>query len=256
MNIKVIVQYDGTDYSGWQRQKGVQSVQEVVERAIQTLTSEAATIHAAGRTDAGVHALHQVFNFHTESRIPLDRWPLALNSRLPTDIVVVSAEVVADDWHARFAPHLKTYRYTIDNARFPSPLSSRYAWHRPEPLDVELMSQAAQDLVGWHDFSAFRASGSSVKTSTRHVTLAQCRRQDTQVHFSVQANGFLYNMVRIMVGTLVDIGLERRPVGEVKRLLELRDRLEAPATAPPEGLCLVSIDYSQEARLDSGVRLD
>ena len=256
MNIKVIVQYDGTDYAGWQRQKGPLTVQEVIENAIQTLTGQETAIHAAGRTDAGVHALHQVLNFHTESRIPIDRWPVALNSRLPDDIVAISAEAVVDEWHARFTPHLKTYRYVIENSPFPSPLTSRYAWHCPEPLDVELMNRAAGDLVGMHDFSAFRAAGSSVKTSTRHVTMARCQRLDTQVHFSVQANGFLYNMVRIMMGTLVDIGSGRRPADEVKRLLTTQDRREAPATAPPQGLCLVAIDYCQDPALDSAGVLD
>ncbi len=248
MNIKVIVQYDGTDYAGWQRQKGQLTVQEVIEQAIRTLTGQETTIYAAGRTDAGVHALHQVFHFHTESRIPISRWPYALNSRLPDAIVAVHAEIVSDDWHARFTPHLKTYCYTIDNGLFPSPLTSRYAWHCPEKLDIESMNSAAQDLVGWHDFTAFRAAGSNVKTSTRHVTMARCQQVDTQVRFFVQANGFLYNMVRIMVGTLVEIGSGRRPADEIRRLLETHDRREAPATAPPQGLCLVAIDYSEEPR--------
>ncbi|MGE5591007.1 MAG: tRNA pseudouridine(38-40) synthase TruA [Bacillota bacterium] len=249
-NVRLVVQYDGTDLHGFQRQKGDLSVQEALERAIRQVTGEEALLAAAGRTDAGVHALGQVVTFRTAARLPLERLPWALNAHLPSSIVVQSAAEVPPDFHARFSAHAKTYRYAIQNSRFPVPLAARYAYLWREPLDVEAMGRAARHLVGRHDFAAFRATGSSARTTVR--TVLDCRVEAEPLEGTdggrlvavwITADGFLYNMVRIMAGTLLEVGAGRRAPDDLPAILASRQRSRAGKTLPPHGLCLVRVDY-------------
>ena len=253
-NIKLVIQYDGTGLHGFQRQKGDLSIQEALERAIREVTGKPAVLAAAGRTDAGVHALGQVVSFRSASALPLDRFPWALNAHLPPGIVVQEAREVPPDFHARFSARSKAYRYTIQNAHFPVPLMSRCAYLWREPLDVAAMDQAARRLEGRHDFAAFRATGSSAKTSVR--TVLRCRVEAEPltgtangrlVQVWVEADGFLYNMVRIIAGTLLEVGAGRRDPEDVVKALTSGDRALAGRTLPPQGLCLMAVHYDNDA---------
>lgn len=249
ITIKCTLQYDGTAYRGFQRQPDQQpTIQAVLEEAIASLTGEPTRVVAAGRTDSGVHAHGQVIHFRTRSRIPVDRWAAALNSRLPDDIVVIRAEQAPPHFHARFDAISKTYRYTIWNAPFPSPFLKRYAWWLRKPLDAAAMQEAARLLEGRHDFSAFRAAGGSARTSVR--TLSQLRVEVVEafpegriIHFWAQADGFLYHMVRNLVGTLVLVGLGEQEPGWVASVLAGKDRNAAGPTAPAHGLTLWEVRY-------------
>jgi len=243
MNVKILLEYDGTAYCGWQRQKNALSIQEVLEKAISSITNEEIRVIGAGRTDAGVHALGQVANFKTNTRIPIEKLPYAINSKLPEDIVVKHAEIVPDDFHARFCAKSKVYTYTIYNSKFPSPLLRRYSYFCSSPLDTDAMKRAAQLLIGTHDFKAFMASGSPVKSTVRHVERLEVVRNGDIVRIEVQANGFLYNMVRIIAGTLLDVGMGKINADEITSIIESRDRFYAGKTLAPQGLCLVKVIY-------------
>lgn len=243
--IKLTLQYDGTHYAGFQRQPNGVTVQEKLEDALRTVTGDPGMKigAASGRTDAGVHARGQVVHFHTESRVPVDRWPHALNQQLPPDIVAVGAEAVPDDFHARYSAVSKWYRYTIEQGPFQSPLSRLYAAHWPRELDHGLMRAAAAQLLGRHDFAAFRSSGGAAKTSTRTVTRLDVTVEPPFVQIDIAADGFLYNMVRIMAGTLVEVGAGRRPLTDLPQALATGDRRFAGKTLPPHGLCLMEVTY-------------
>lgn len=243
--IKLTLQYDGTAYAGFQRQPNGVTIQERLEEALRFLTADPRLRigAAAGRTDAGVHARGQVVHFRTESTIPTERWPYALNSRLPADIVVVGAESVPADFHARYWALEKQYRYTLAVASFPSPLSRLYAYHWGGPLDLGSMRAAAELLVGRHDFAAFRSTGGAAKTSTRTVTRLDVTTQGSFVYLDAAADGFLYNMVRILAGTLLEIGAGRRPLDHISRALTTGERRFAGKTLPPHGLCLEAVTY-------------
>ncbi|WP_422448589.1 tRNA pseudouridine(38-40) synthase TruA [Thermoanaerobacterium sp. DL9XJH110] len=243
MNVRILLEYDGTNYHGWQRQKNAPSVQEVLERAISAVTGEKIRVIGAGRTDAGVHALGQVANFRTDTRIPVEKLPYAINSRLPEDIAVKGAEIVPDDFHARFSARGKVYTYTIYNAPFPSPLFRNYSYFFPLSLDIEAMQEAAAHFVGEHDFKAFRATGSPVKSTVRRVRRFEIRKDRNLITMEVEADGFLYNMVRIMAGTLLEVGLHKMEPYEIASVLESGDRTRAGRTLPPQGLCLVKVVY-------------
>lgn len=248
-NIKLLLQYDGTDYSGFVVQpNGVTVAQRLLE-AIRAVTREEVKLFPAGRTDAGVHARGQAVHFKTAAQIPVERLPYALNTKLPPDITVYHAEVVPDNWHARFSARSKVYSYTIDNSPHPSPLLRRTAWFVPQPLDTAAMREAARLLQGRHDFAAFRATGGAAKTSTRHLmrlevhelpgtpALGRC------LQIIAEADGFLYNMVRILAGTLVAVGAGRMPLEQVSAALATGQRELAGRTAPPQGLCLEQVNY-------------
>lgn len=243
--IKLILQYDGTAYAGFQRQPNGVTIQEKLEEALRFVSGEPELKigAAAGRTDAGVHARGQVVHIRTGSRIPMDRWPHAINSRLPADIVVVAAERVADDFHARYWALEKRYRYTLEAAPFPSPLSRLYAHHWGRPLDVGQMRQAAERLIGRHDFAAFRSTGGAAKTTTRTITGLTVTEEGPFLFLDVAADGFLYNMVRILAGTLLEVGAGRRPLEDIYRALETGERRFAGKTLPPHGLCLEEVTY-------------
>jgi tRNA pseudouridine38-40 synthase len=243
--IKLTLQYDGTAYAGFQRQPNGVTIQEKLEEALRLISGEPDLKigAAAGRTDAGVHARGQVVHLRTAATVPIDRWPYALGSRLPADIVVVRAEQVPDDFHARYWAVEKRYRYTIEVAEFQSPMSRLYAYHWGRPLNVDLMREAAALLVGRHDFAAFRSTGGAAKTSTRTVTRFTVTESAPFLYLDVSADGFLYHMVRILAGTLLEVGAGRRSLDDVRRALATGDRRFAGRTLPPHGLCLEEVTY-------------
>jgi tRNA pseudouridine38-40 synthase len=215
-----------------------------LEQAIAVVTKVSHRINGSGRTDAGVHALGQVVNFRTTASIPTDRFVPALNSVLPRDIVVTEAEEVPLDFHARFSAKRKTYRYWIETGKVPNVLRRRYSHFVSVPLNLDRLKQAAQRLVGEHDFASFQASGSNVKTTVRRIyRLDVTSNPDGLIEIEVEANGFLYNMVRIIVGTLIEVGRGKLAPEEIDDILAARDRNAAGPTAPPQGLCLLRVDY-------------
>lgn len=242
-NIKLTIEYDGTAYHGWQSQDNAVTVQDVVTDAIARLTGEDICITGSSRTDAGVHALGQVCNFFTGSSIPADKFAFALNAILPDDIVIRRSEEVTEDFHARFSTIGKKYRYLFYNSVFPSALMRNRAYHVFYPLDVRAMAEAAEYFKGTHDFAAFSATGGSAKTTVRTITDCCVSRDGDIVTFSVKGNGFLYNMVRIMAGTLVDVGIGRISPKAVPEIIDSLDRKRAGRTAPPHGLYLEEIYY-------------
>lgn len=245
-NIKLTLAYDGTRYAGFQRQPNGVTIQERLEDALRAVTgvSDMAIAAAAGRTDAGVHASGQVVNFQTASSIPVDRWPHAVNSHLPEDIVAWDAREVPLDFHARFGARSKRYRYTIAYTSFPSPLSRLYAYHHARPaLDLPLMRRAAELLVGRHSFAAFRSTGGAARTTVRTVTQLSLAEAGPLLHIDIAADGFLYNMVRIIAGTLLEVGTGKRSLGQVSDALATGRRTLAGRTLPPHGLCLEEVLY-------------
>jgi tRNA pseudouridine38-40 synthase len=243
--IKLTVAYEGTRFVGWQRQAEGVSIQGLLEEALARLEGGPVTVHGAGRTDAGVHALGQVASAQVTLSHPLDVVARALNACLPPEVRVTSVEQAADDFHARFSARSKTYRYVIRNAPIASPFERAYVWHVPEALDLEAMRMGAAALVGTHDFAAFRSVGGGVKTTTR--TLMQSEfvpdEDNTRFVYETTGDGFLRHMVRAVVGTLVEIGRRQRPAASIAALLTGGNRAEAGATAPPQGLFLVRVDY-------------
>lgn len=241
--LALVVQYDGTDYAGMQWQPNVLTVQSELEHALRSVLGHEARITAASRTDSGVHALGQVVSFQTDVPIPAGNLGRALNDRLPVAVNVLSCQEMDADFHPRYAARSKLYWYRILNREGGSPFIERYAWHVREPLDVELLEAGGAALVGRHDFSAFRAAGSSVKTSERTLYRADCNVDCGVIELQFEGDGFLYMMVRIIVGTLVELAAGRLELGDIVDILDSRDRSQAGPTAPPQGLCLVRIDY-------------
>ena len=246
MRFKLTVEYDGTDFVGWQRQSNGPSVQAAIEEALGDLHGGVATaIRGAGRTDAGVHALGQVAHFDAPpgTRVPLHGYQRGLNAVLPRSIAILAVEPVADDFDARFSARGKLYRYSIWTAPVRAPLRDRYVWHLRRALDVTKMQEAADRLVGRHDFSAFRAADCERKTTTRSLSRLAVARSGDLVTIEVEADAFLKNMVRIIVGTLCEVGWGKRSATDVQRILDGRDRRQAGITAPAQGLALVRVDY-------------
>ncbi|MFZ5645208.1 MAG: tRNA pseudouridine(38-40) synthase TruA [Bacillota bacterium] len=245
-NIKLTIAYDGTSYHGFQEQRGtgLPTVQEVLERELSGLARFKVQVVGAGRTDAGVHAKGQVVNFDaTRWNIPTEKMPLALNSVLPYDIAVVDSVEVPPDFHSRFSAAAKDYRYTVYNSRVPDPFLRRYSLFFPRSLDIEAMREAVVHLKGTHDFSAFKAEGTQIKSTVRTLYDISINIEGHIVYMVFRGNGFLYNMVRIMVGTLLDIGLGKNHPGIIKDIIASKDRTRAGPTAPPQGLCLMRVYY-------------
>ena len=242
-HVKLVVSYDGTAYGGSQRQKNARTIQQTLEEVLRRVLKEKARLSFAGRTDAGVHAEGQVATFTTRREIPLQGLKRALNAMLPKDIVVRSVAEVPVSFHPRFHASLKEYRYTIWNHPTPTPFLRSYALHVPHPLDLDAMRKAARLLVGKHNFKSFQASDKAKRSSVRTLRRLALRRKGPLIQMSFQGNGFVYHMVRNIVGTLLDVGRSRRAPEDVFRLLSKRDRRLAGPTAPARGLCLVKILY-------------
>jgi tRNA pseudouridine38-40 synthase len=243
VNIKLTIEYDGSRYCGWQVQAKEETIQAVVERALSTLLGKSTRVIASGRTDAGVHALGQVANFHCEGHPDLFRVQRGLNALTPEDITVKEVEVVADAFDARRDGRARLYEYRILNRSTPSPFHLRRAWHVHEPLDVDAMRAAIGSLVGEHDFSSFRAAGCDAAHPVRTVYRTSLDRSGDLLIFTIEATAFLRHMVRNVVGTLVEVGRRERSVKDFADLLVARDRTLAGRTAPPHGLYLVKVEY-------------
>jgi tRNA pseudouridine38-40 synthase len=239
------VAYDGTDYCGWQRQINGISVQQRLEEALEALLGHGVKTTAASRTDAGVHALGQRVAFDGGTlKIPLDKLPQVLNGLLPPDISVGKAETVADDFSPRFAAKCKTYTYRLCNASAPNPLQRRYSAFVPRTLGIPAMQKAAQAFVGRFDFASFCATGGSTKTTVREIHACEISCENAVVLITVTGNGFLYNMVRIIAGTLVYVGLGKLSPDSIKGIIAAKDRTLAGKTMPPEGLTLLDVVYN------------
>lgn len=243
-NIRLIIEYDGTGYAGWQVQPTEPTVQGTVIAAIRELTGEEVALSGASRTDAGVHSLGQTANFRTSSTIPPEGIQRALNSILPEDIVIREAAEVPEGFDSRRGSTGKVYLYRVLNRRTPSALMRRYVWHVGVPLDRALMREAAAHFIGEKDFSSFRAADSDAAHSVREVTSVEItEKEDGLIEFEVRGTAFLRHMVRIMVGTLVAVGRGKVPPSMVPSIIEAKDRTAAPMTAPPQGLLLVRVEY-------------
>lgn len=241
--VKLVVAYDGTNYHGWQVQDNGITIEEVLNRTISELVQEDIKVIGASRTDAGVHACGNVAVFDTESRIPGDKFSFALNQRLPEDIRIQESCEVDADFHPRYADTVKTYEYNILNRRFELPSKRLYAAFCYYPMDIERMNQAAAYLVGEHDFKSFCSAGAQVQTTVRTIYAVNVTKGDDMVHIRITGNGFLYNMVRIIAGTLMQVGTGLMEPEQVKEILEARDRSKAGPTAVAKGLTLVEIRY-------------
>lgn len=246
-NFKLIIEYDGTQYHGWQRQPNGTSIQQTIEEAIETMTRRKITLIGSGRTDAGVHALGQTANFKCETRLEPGEIQRGLNSLLPDDIVIRQCKAAHPEYHARYDVQRKRYRYWILNQHLPSAIGRQYCWWIRTPLDIAAMQQAADCLLGEHDFKAFEATGSPRGHTCRHVMQARWeRRTRGRITFDISANGFLRYMVRNIVGTLVWVGLHRVTPERFKEVLNAMDRTRAGATAPAHGLFLMEVIYPQD----------
>jgi tRNA pseudouridine38-40 synthase len=243
MNYKVTLAYDGTCYSGFQRQQNANTIQEEVEKALARIYGREVGVSGAGRTDSGVHARGQVISFHGDGRVPLASLPHALKGLLPRDIVAWRAEQAPEDFHARFSPSRKEYCYTVDTGDFPDVFTRRYAYHCPGPLDLEAMQAAAARFRGGRDFSAFQGATSDTRETFRVLEEAAVLVEGRYLKLVFRAEGFLYKMVRIMAGTLLEVGAGRLEPFDLEDILQSRCRDRAGPTAPPHGLCLMRVIY-------------
>ncbi|HEY6359531.1 MAG TPA: tRNA pseudouridine(38-40) synthase TruA [Vicinamibacterales bacterium] len=244
--LKITLAYDGTRFVGWQRQAEGESIQGALEEALARFEGAAVTVHGAGRTDAGVHALGQVASVRLTCGHDVETLTRALNAQLPDDLRVLDIEEAPPDFHARFSARAKTYRYRIRSGGVASPFDRGYVWNLPERLDVDAMRRAAQVLIGRHDFAAFQSAGTTIPdsgASFRTIDRSDVRNEGDLVLYEVTGDGFLRHMVRAIVGTLVEVGRGWRPADNIAVLLAGGARAQAGATAPPHGLFLVRVDY-------------
>lgn len=242
-NIKLIIEYNGLEYHGWQRQPNGLTIQEVLEESIKKITGETCVLTASGRTDAGVHAIAQTANFHTRTKIPPENIKKGLNAILPSDITIIDSCYVPVEFHARFNAKTKQYRYIILNRPYKSSFQYRYSWFIPYALDIEVMIKGMYYLKGEHDFSSFRASSCEANDAVRTINrLDVCKKDDTII-FDIEGNGFLKHMVRNIIGTLVDAGRGKIYYKDIKKILESKDRRNAGVTAPAHGLFLMGVKY-------------
>lgn len=242
-NIKLTLEYDGTNYYGWQKQKGMKTIQGELEEALFLVTKEPCEVTGSSRTDAGVHAKGFVANFKTNSRVPPERFREALNIKLPNDIVVIKSEKVEDDFHARYCAKGKTYEYYILNDQVPSALMRNQVYHYKYDLDIEAMKEGAKQFIGTHDFAAFKTQGSSVKGTIRTIFDVKVEKTEKIIKISVSGDGFLYNMVRIIVGTLINVGRGKIPSSSISHIIAQKDRTLAGDCVPPNGLLLKEVYY-------------
>ena len=243
-NIKLTIEYDGKEFNGWQKQPKQLNIQGTIEKAIQQITGEEVELMASGRTDSGVHALGQVANFKTNSNIPIEKIPIAINSNLKKSILIKSAEEVDERFHSRLTCKRKTYRYVINNSKYGTAIYRNLETHIPVKLNVEKMKEAIKYFEGEHDFKAFKSSGTSSKSSIRTIYKAEIiKKENDRIWIELTGNGFLYNMVRIIVGTLVDVGLGKIDPEAIPSIIKSKKRENAGKTLPPQGLYLVKVDY-------------
>ena len=242
-NIRLTIEYDGKDFNGWQKQPNKLNIQGEIEKAIFNIMHEEVDLIGSGRTDAGVHSLGQVANFKVNSDFPIEKIPIALNSQLKNSIVIKKAEEVDERFHSRYNAKNKTYRYIINNSRTGTAIYRNLEYCYPIELDVEKMKEAAKYFVGEHDFKAFKSSGTSGKNSVRTIYNAQVRKEGERIFIELTGNGFLYNMVRIISGTLLDVGLGKIKPEDIKEIIEKKDRQNAGKTLPAHGLYLVKVEY-------------
>lgn len=245
-NILIEMSYDGTFYHGFQTQKNGITIQETIENAIEKLTHEKTVIYGCGRTDAGVHALKYYFNFKTASTIPADKFPLALRPLLPCDIILKSGVEVESDFHSRYMIEEKTYMYRILNSVNPDPFLRNYAFFYPIKLNVEKMKEAISLIVGKKDFKCFMASGGQVKSTIRTVKDLRIEKNGDLIEIYITADGFLYNMVRIITGTLIGVGNGKITLEQVSNAIKNKKREELGVTVPPQGLFMYDIKYRKE----------
>lgn len=242
-NIKLTIEYDGKDFNGWQKQPNHLNIQGEIEKAIKNVTGEEVELIGSGRTDAGVHAFEQVANFKTNTELPIEKMATAINSQLKHTVRILKAEEVDLNFHSRYNCHKKTYAYIIDNSDQGTAIYRNFTYHISQPLDIKMMQKAADYLIGEHDFSSFKSSGTSSKNSVRTIYKAQILKEQQRVIIMITGNGFLYNMVRIIAGTLVEVGLKHFPPEEMKNILDAKDRQKAGKTLPPTGLFLMNVEY-------------
>ena len=249
---RLIVEYDGTAYCGWQRQINGPSVQQTLEEALSRLTQESVSLVGSSRTDAGVHARGLCAHFDSATRIPAEKLAFALNTMLPGDVRIHESSLAPEGFHARFSACGKVYRYAFCNARHDRAIGRQYAAHIPLPLDVAAMQREADSLLGTHDFAAFAASGSVARNTVRTIYRAQVTCRGDEVTLLVLGDGFLYNMMRIIAGTLAEVGTGKRPEGAIARAIATGDRLALGQTAPARGLTLEAVLYEgDEARAEA-----
>ena len=242
-NIKLVIEYDGKDFNGWQKQPNKLNIQGEIEKVIYSITGEEVNLIASGRTDAGVHAIGQVANFKTNSNIPIDKIGLAINSRLKKSIVIKDVEEVDERFHSRYLCKQKTYRYIINNSKYGTAIYRNLEYHFPVKLNVNDMKKAIKFFEGEHDFKAFKASGTSSKSSVRTIFNTNLYEKDDRIYIELTGNGFLYNMVRIIAGTLVEVGLEKIEPEKIEEIIKEGKRENAGKTLPPNGLYLVDVKY-------------
>lgn len=244
--IKLIIAYDGTDFFGFQRQPGRRTIQGVLEETLSKIIGEAIIIEGSGRTDAGVHALGQVCHFVTTKPVPADRFPHILRYTLPPDLIIISSEEVDMDFHVRKSAHWKTYRYQVETHAIPRLHMRRFAYHYPKnPINLTAMQQAAKHLIGKHDFTSLCSSKTMIVDKVRTIYDVKVWEEKGFRYAEVTGSGFLYNMVRIIVGTLHDVGTGKIQSEDIPQILEARDRREAGSTFPPEGLHLIEVGYTK-----------
>ena len=243
-NIKLTIEYDGKDFNGWQKQPNKLNIQGTIEQAIKNITGEEVELNASGRTDAGVHALGQVANFKTNSQIPIEKFAIAINSRLKKSIIIINAEEVDERFHSRLTCKRKTYRYIINNSIEGSAIYRNLETHIPQKLDINKMEKALKYFEGEHDFKAFKASGTSSKSSVRTIYKTNIYKENNRIYIELTGNGFLYNMVRIIVGTLVEVGLGKIEPEKIQEIIKSKKRENAGKTLPPNGLYLVNVEYN------------
>ena len=242
-NLKLTIEYEGTAYHGWQVQPALPTIQGVLQETAKRISGEEVHVTGAGRTDAGVHAIGQVANFRTGKDLAADRWQRAFNGLLPPDIVVRHVEMAPEDFDARRSATQKTYRYTILNAPYASAIDRHWLLHVPEPLQIASMAEAASSLLGEHDFSAFRAADGDSHNAIRRMSEARFDTVEGRLRFTITGDGFLKHMIRIVVGTLLDVGKGRVTPDRFREILQSKDRQRAGRTAPAHGLCLMHVRY-------------
>lgn len=242
-NIKLIIEYDGKGFNGWQKQPNKLNIQGEIEKAIEEITGEKVDLIASGRTDAGVHSLGQTANFKTETQIPIEKIPKAINSKLKKSIIIKSAEEVDERFHSRYSVKSKTYRYIINNSEEGTAIYRALEYHISNKLDYKKMNEAIKYFKGEHDFKAFKASGTSSKSSIRTIIDGEVRKEGERVIIEITGTGFLYNMVRIISGTLLEVGLGKIEPEDITKIINSQDRKQAGKTLPAHGLYLLKVEY-------------